>query len=145
MGRKSIFSDELAEKICEQIAGGNSIRAICEMDGMPSAGAIFQWLAKNDDFAAQYAMAKRAQAEYLAEQILEIADDGRNDTYVDENGHSRTDQEVLGRSRLRVDARKWLASKMFPTKYGDRVTQELIGSDGGPVQIERIERVIIDH
>jgi hypothetical protein len=72
----------------------------------------------------------------MAEEILEIADDGTNDTYKDDNGNERTDQEVIGRSRLRVDARKWLLAKMLPKKYGDKIQQEVSGPDGEPLVVE---------
>jgi hypothetical protein len=61
--------------------------------------------------------------------MLEIADDGRNDTYEDENGHQHVNTDHIQRSRLRIDARKWLASKMAPKKYGDRVEQAHSGGD----------------
>lgn len=64
----------------------------------------------------------------MAEEILQIADDGRNDTYEDADGHERTDSDVIQRSRLRVDTRKWLMSKLAPKKYGDKTL--LTGADG---------------
>lgn len=76
--------------------------------------------------------AREAQADLLAEQILQIADDGTNDTQTDDEGRVRVDQDVIARSRLRVDARKWLASKMAPKKYGDKI--EHTGADGGAIQ-----------
>ena len=84
-------------------------------------------------FSEQYARAREAQADKLAEEALQIADDGRSDTYLDAEGNERTDNEVIQRSRLRVDTRKWLASKMAPKKYGDKVA--IGGADDlGPVQ-----------
>lgn len=80
----------------------------------------------------------------MAEDTVNIADDGRSDTYIDADGVKRTDQDVIARSRLRVDARKWYASKLAPKKYGDKITQEISGPDGGAVQIDRIERVIVE-
>ncbi|HZV61629.1 MAG TPA: hypothetical protein VFF75_04375 [Methylophilaceae bacterium] len=144
MTRPSSFSQEIADAICARISEGESLRTICRDDDMPGKTTVFRWLAEFESFRDQYARAREAQADLLAEEILEIADDGTNDKYVDENGNTRTDQEVIGRSRLRVDARKWLASKMAPKKYGERVAQEISGPNGGPVPIERIERKIID-
>lgn len=92
------------------------------------------WLdGSRPEFSEQYARAREAQADKLAEEALQIADDGRSDTYVDAEGNERTDTEVIQRSKLRVDTRKWLASKMAPKKYGDKVA---IGGaeDLGPVQ-----------
>lgn len=72
----------------------------------------------------QYARAREAQADKFADEIIAIADDGTRDTFTDENGNERTNQEVIARSRLRVDARKWLAGKMAPKKYGDKLDVE---------------------
>ena len=145
MGRPSNYTDEIAASICERIADGESLRKICRDDAMPDKATVFRWLADDSrtDFRDQYARAREAQADAMADEILEIADDGRNDKYTDEDGRERTDQDVIARSRLRVDARKWLASKMAPKKYGEKLA---IGGDADmpPLQIERIERVILD-
>ena len=109
---------------------------------MPSAGTVCRWLADSLTFQQQYARAREAQADTLFDEILDIADDGRNDTTVDDEGNKRTDHDVIARSRLRVDARKWMAGKLRPKKYGDRL--ELAGDPDAPVKIETIKRVIID-
>ena len=94
------------------------------------------WLdGKHPDFTEQYARAREAQADKLAEEILAIADDGRSDTYLDAEGNEKTDNEAIQRSKLRVEARKWLASKMAPKKYGEKVTQEHTGANGGAIQV----------
>jgi len=72
--------------------------------------------------------------EALAEEILEIADDGRNDTYETEDGAEKVNTDVINRSRLRVDTRKWLMSKLAPKKFGEKVEQFISGPDGGPLQ-----------
>lgn len=87
---------------------------------MPGLSTVFRWLAENELFRDNYARAREVQADVLADEILEIADEGRNDTYVDDEGRERTDYDVVARSKLRVDARKWIASKLLPKKYGER-------------------------
>lgn len=134
MGQPSAYSDSIADEICERLSNGESLRNICREEGKPSQSMIFRWLTKNEGFREQYAHAREAQAELLAAEILEIADDGKNDTYVDEDGNRRTDQDVIARSRLRVDARKWIASKLKPKVYGDKVQTELTGKDGGAIE-----------
>lgn len=67
----------------------------------------------------------------MFEDMLEIADDGTRDTYVDAEGNERTDQDVIARSRLRVDTRKWMLARMAPKKYGERITQEHTGDAFG--------------
>lgn len=143
MGRPSDFTQELADLICERLADGESLRAICAGDDMPSKGTVFRWLANDKAFQDQYTRAREAQADYLFDDILQIADDGLNDTYVDENGNRRTDQDVIARSRLRVDARKWMAGKLRPKVYGDKVQTELTGANGGPVEFTKIVREIV--
>lgn len=128
VGRPSDYTQELADTICERLCIGESLRSICREDGMPRLATIFRWLANKPGFSEQYARAREEQAEALADEIVQIADDGLNDTYLDENGNKRTDQDVIGRSRLRVEARKWVASKLKPKKYGDKMQTELSGS-----------------
>lgn len=120
MGRPSSFTQETADAICLRLIEGESLRSICKDEAMPGASTVFQWLAARKDFAEQYARAREAQADHMAEEILQIADDGSNDTYQTDAGLA-VNQDVIARSRLRVDARKWLASKMAPKKYGDKI------------------------
>lgn len=100
---------------------------------MPGKSTVMRWLDAHAEFRDQYARAREAQADYWAEEIIEISDDGSNDTYKDEDGHERTNQDVIARSRLRVDTRKWLMARMAPKKYGDKITQEVTGADGAPL------------
>lgn len=133
MARPSEFNQLTADAICELLADGMSLRKICLADDMPNKATVFRWLIAHKEFSDQYARAREAQAETMADEILEIADDGSNDTYLDEDENRRTDVDVIARSRLRVDSRKWLASKMAPKKYGDKVQQEITGKDGAPL------------
>lgn len=127
-GRPSSFTQEVADLICERIADGESLRSICAEEGMPPKKTVFAWLAANEPFRDQYARARETQADAMLEEILEISDDGRGDTYIDADGKTRTDQEVVARSRLRVEARKWAMSKMAPKKYGDKIDVNHEGS-----------------
>lgn len=137
-GRPTAYTEAIAASICAAVAEGMSLRKVCAMEGMPALPTVFRWLADEQraEFREQYARAREAQADLLAEQILEIADDGSNDSYTDDEGLTRIDHDVIARSRLRVDARKWLASKMAPKKYGDKLA---VGGaeDLGPVQVTK--------
>jgi hypothetical protein len=137
-----MFNQEKADAICARLAEGESLRAICRDDGMPSAPTVILWVRTNKPFAEQYATARETGYQLLADQLLEIADDSSRDTYVDDNGNTRTDTEVVARSRLRLDTRKWMLSKMLPKVYGDKV--ELGGSLELNAKIERITRRIVD-
>lgn len=127
-GRPSDYTPEKCDDICAEIISGKSLRAICARDDMPAVITVMSWLRKHPEFAAQYARAREEQAETYADEIVAIADDGRNDTYIDENGHERVNQDVVARSRLRVEARKWVASKLKPKKYGEKIQTEVSGS-----------------
>jgi hypothetical protein len=138
LGRPSIYSQELADKICEQIVQGYSMRTICKADDMPCVATIFSWFRTNQPFLEQYEKAKEMQADMLAEDLLDIADDGTNDWMEKygkdgENLGYQVNGEHIQRSRLRVDTRKWIASKLKAKKYGDRVIQQG-DKDADPIQ-----------
>ncbi len=124
-GRPSKYSDKTASKICEQIATTSySLKTICKDEELPHVSTVLRWLTDNESFRDQYARAKEQQADFLAEEIIEIADDGSNDFMVITKGnesYETENKEVTGRSRLRVDARKWVASKLKPKKYGEKI------------------------
>lgn len=114
---------------------------------MPSLASIFLWISKYPEFSEQYAKAKQTGLEALAEDLLEISDDGQNDWMQNndpENPGYRLNGEHIQRSKLRVDTRKWLLSKLVPKKYGEKVTQEHVGPEGGPVQVQEVRRVVVD-
>lgn len=121
--------------ICEQIAEGKSLVSILKSKpGMPDYTTVCRHLKateeEKDGFCQRYAQAREDQADYLADQIVEISDDGRNDTYVDEKGRTKVDWDVVQRSKLRVDARKWVAAKLKPKRYGDRLQTVATDPDG---------------
>lgn len=120
-GRPTTYSDELAAEICSRMSEGESLRKICASEGMPAASTVFKWVHENEQFSKQYAKSRSIQMEHMAEDLIEIADDTQNDKYLDDNGNERTNNEAVNRSRLRVDTRKWLMSKMAPKKYGEKL------------------------
>lgn len=129
VGRPSTFTQELADTICERLADGESLRKICKSDDMPDRATVSRWLAGNEVFRDQYARARVEQAHFYAEEIVEIADDAANDYIETEEGRA-VDKEHIQRARLRVDARKWYASKLAPKVYGDKL--ELAGDKDAP-------------
>jgi len=114
-GRPSICTDELIEAVCAEIAAGKSLRTVCAGEDMPAKTTIFRWLHTNPTFRNQYEIATAARSDALVEEMLEFADDPDAD---------------VNRSRLQVDVRKWIASKLKPKKYGDKLA--LGGSDEMP-------------
>ena len=121
MGRPTVFSEEIAQEICTRIAQGESVRTICEDPTMPAQSTVYLWLYKNKDFSEHYVHAREAQADYLMDEILDIAD-----TAV---------PETVNVAKLRIDARKFYTGKVAPKKYGEKITQEVTGADGGPVEV----------
>lgn len=127
-GRPSIYSEALAERLFEELAAGRSLRSICAQDDMPETATIFRWLPVIEGFRDRYALARQAGLDAMAEEAVSIADDGLNDTYLDGDGNRRTDFDVVQRSKLRVDTRKWFLSKMAPGRYGDKQDISISGS-----------------
>lgn len=127
-GRPSIYTPKLADLICLRIATHmESTHKLCQRyDDMPDTTCIYEWRHKHPEFAHKYAQAKMQQAEIMAEEILDIADDYSNDIRYDKDGNKSCNSEFVARSRLRVDTRKWLASKLAPKIYGDRSTVETV-------------------
>lgn len=120
--RPTLYTPEVAERILAQMAVGKSLRSICAPDGMPAESTVRLWaVTDRDGFAAHYARAREAQMEALSEDILEISDDASRDIHVKEDGTEVADHELVQRSKLRVDSRKWLMSKLAPKKYGDKL------------------------
>lgn len=133
-GRPTIYSEELAQVICESLMVGMSLRKICQLDDMPAISTVMQWLASGKDgFMEQYAHARQVQAEYLLDEMIDIADDSSKD-YVVVDGQERLDQEHIQRARLRIDTRKWNIEKLAPKKYGAKQQLEHTGGNGGPIE-----------
>lgn len=129
-GRPLKYGPETKSIICALIASGKSLTAICKMDGMPHIDTVFTWMLEDAEFSERYTRARETQADVLADEILDIADEAFKDYTVDADGNQVVNQEAIQRSRLRVDARKWIASKLKPKKYGDKLA--LGGADDLP-------------
>jgi len=128
-GRPTDYSNLLVSEICEQLSEGKSLRSICSAKKLPSCSTIFLWLSKYPEFSEQYARAREAQADYLVDEVIGIADE------------PVLSSEQVARNRLRVDARKWMAAKLRPKKYGDRIEHEIGGRVGAsiPVIVEFVD------
>ena len=132
-GRKPIkCTEEITSEICARITKGETMKAICLDEHLPSDDTIYEWLAVNPTFAGAYARARKASMERFSHEMVEIADDGRND-YVDRvdkagNIERVVDPEVVQRSKLRVDTRKWLMSKLAAATYGDKLAVDVSGT-----------------
>jgi hypothetical protein len=125
-GRPAKYSDAVTDEICQRLANGESLNAMCKSDNLPSITTVINWLAdeRYAAFLAKYVRAREAQADTLFDQILEIADTpfpGITETVKPDGTVETKKEDMLGHRRLQVDARKWAASKLAPKKYGDKL------------------------
>lgn len=130
------FNQEHADEILERIAtcSLSLVSILAEKEEWPKITTFFKWLNSNEAFAKDYARAKECQAEYYGEEMVEISDDGTNDymtIYKGDQEYNVENREVTSRSKLRVDTRKWLMSKLLPKKYGDKLELDVrkVGAD----------------
>ncbi|HWY33267.1 MAG TPA: hypothetical protein VNX68_01395 [Nitrosopumilaceae archaeon] len=141
-GRPTDYSYDLGEEICSAIADNMlSLKTLCAKNPhWPVPRTIRRWARENPEFSHMYAQAKEDQGDLLAEDMLEIADDSKNDTIIktnkDGSEYEVANNEWINRSRLRVDTRKWIASKFKPRMYGDKSSDE---------DIAKAALVLLDH
>mgnify|MGYP001101409216 CR=1 FL=1 len=118
-GRPTIINDRLIDELCLRLSQGVSMRTVCLDDDMPNMSTIWRWLRQNDDFARRYTAAKQESADAMIEDMLAISDQD-------------DEEESTNRSRLRVDTRKWIAAKLRPEKYSEKLD---LTPSGGTVKI----------
>lgn len=139
MGRPSDYSLDLADRICEHLAGGRSLLSFCQQDGTPGYETVRRWLREDrkvnpDDpaeegFRVKYARAREEQADRHADRVLELAERM-------EVARKGRDYDEVAPLVAACHERKWLASKMRPKVYGDKQAVEHTGEGGGPLTIE---------
>jgi hypothetical protein len=151
--------DVVSEHITTELAKGRSLANICSVDeGMPNEATFLEWV-ENDDPAGltkRYAHARELGYKRMADEIVDLSNkkgewvpvqdldvDGR--PLLDADGLPILKQvfmplnsDVIAHTRLQIDTRKWLLSKMLPKVYGDKVQQEHTGKDGGPIQMAAV-------
>jgi len=121
-----MYTDELGDKICDLIATHTC--SIAELSrnnpGLPVEQTISEWRYKIPGFGEKYMLAKARQAMLFAEEIISISDDSRQDKVINAAGEEVPNTELIARSRLRVDTRKWYASKLVPKIFGNGLLLE---------------------
>lgn len=137
-GPASSYTKAKGDALCTALASGLTLNEACRIEGMPPPSTVRTWAADPEHpISAQYARAREAGYQKMAEELIEISDDATNDWMTRRNSEGEeyevVNQEHIQRSRLRVDTRKWLLSKALPKMYGDKVA--LTDAEGGPVQI----------
>jgi hypothetical protein len=123
-GRPTIFTQELADRICDEIMKSEKgIFALSEsLDWFPAPSSIYLWLDQYPKFSECYTRSKQAQSDRMAESCLVIADDSSGDTIETSKGVVEN-REFTSRSKLRVETRMWLMERLSPKKYG-KLSQE---------------------
>jgi hypothetical protein len=116
-GRPSQYTDEIFNSICDKLADGNSLKRICEDEQMPDKATFYRWINDNKDLCDKYARAKEDSSDALADDIQDIGDKVLTGEYEPNN------------ARVAIDAKKWIASKLKPKKYGDKIDMTTNGKD----------------
>lgn len=145
-GRPTLYTPALATLICARVMAGEPLRQILLLPGMPAhRDTVFGWLAEYPEFRESYTAAKQIQMDAFAEEIMDIADDSRNDWMERENARTGAvttvlNEEAIARARLRIEARKWQMSKFAPKKFGDKVELKHSGHVDSAVTISEATR-----
>lgn len=135
----SLFTQEIFDRICERIAEGESLRAICKTKGYPAKRTFLRWVENDEALQKLYGKAQMDRIDHYAEQIVDIADEVRKGEkrVTKANGDVEvTEVDMVERAKVQIDARKWICARMAPKKYGDRVLNEHAGADGGPLVVK---------
>ena len=144
-GRPSIYSEELANRICEVVATNpNGLPTLCKkFDFMPDPDTIRVWRWTKPLFSAKYTLAKQHQAELMAESSEDVIEELASYEFVDKEGATRLDSGMVAKARLLIDTRKWHASKLAPKIYGDKAT-DVITADNTTEVAEKVAKIIKD-
>jgi hypothetical protein len=141
--KPKVYTPELGAAVCEAIEQGLNLYDFDTIPDMPGMWTIINWLRINEEFKALYYGARKRSTEALEAEVRRIADDGRNDSYIDDKGRRVTDWDVLGRSKLRVETLRWILKIRNPRHYGDRSAMEHTGAGGGPIQTMEVDPEVI--
>lgn len=119
--------ETILNNIFIEINKGRAVRNILKDEGMPDVTTFYRWIDNDEEKYKQYMRACENRADAIFDEIIDIADDRSGDIKITKDGEEVIDNEFIARSRLRIDARKWIASKLNPKKYGDKIQQEHSG------------------
>jgi hypothetical protein len=115
---RSTYSFDLAKKICEKLAGGNTLTEICKSKQMPASSTVRKWVLEHSDFGEIYTCAREMQAEHYADKILEIQEKVKR---------GEIDPSA---ARVSIDALRWYVSKLKPSTYGDKIEAHFTAGSG---------------
>ena len=138
--RATLRTPEIETRIIEGLCDGVPLRELCRQDGMPNWRTVYDWISADEELAARIAHARDLGFDAIAEDILDIADDGTNDWVErkrkDGSVDTVMDSEHVQRSKLRIETRLKLLAKWAPKKYGDKQQVEVGNKDGEALKIE---------
>ncbi|MEB3214257.1 MAG: hypothetical protein VKL39_23110 [Leptolyngbyaceae bacterium] len=139
IGRPPIYTEEqqreIGEKIFALLREGKTLVNACKEIGVARI-TFLQWTDKDEVLYDRYVKARDEMIAYWASEVVTIADE--DPTFTDASGVAKVDGAGVQRNRLRVDSRKWLLSKLKPERYGERITQEHVGANGGPINFNNM-------
>jgi hypothetical protein len=121
-GRPSGYNEQTATEICHRMINGESLVKICKDDHMPSRVTVYDWMEAHPDFRTRCARAREGLADFLVDEIEELA--------------ATTDESNVNSMKVKISTKQWRAMKMAPRIYGDRTTTEITGANGAPIQLE---------
>lgn len=122
VGRPTIFSEDIANEICERMIEGEEIVKICRDEHMPCRSTVYKWMAEDAHFRTRIACAREGLADHVANKIAELSDN--------------CTAETANADRVKLAALQWRASKLAPKKYSDKHITEVSGPDGGAIQMQ---------
>lgn len=139
-GRPTEYNQDIANRICTELAEGRSLRSVLKDEGMPGMSSVFRWLSdeRREGFRKQYALAKEEAADALADDIQDIADKVLAKEYDPQS------------ARVAMDGKKWIASKLKPKRYGEKLDMTSNGKDivipilGGTTKADNVHTDDID-
>jgi len=120
---------DIITEICEKVAEGDSVRKVLRENKLICRTTFYEIIDENEDLANQYIRACALREELIFDDILNISDKQDKDVYLDKDKNDVVDHNVIARSRLMVDSRKWMLGKMNPKKYGDISKLQVEGGD----------------
>lgn len=156
--RQKYDREVIVPLVCEELRKGKSLQAACQIVPVaPSPDTFLDWV-KDDPLISQcYAQARDVGYKLLADEIVAISDENFTTVeydVLDDDGKPVLDamgqpvrrsvkaplsSDAIARNRLRIDTRKWMLAKMLPKLYGEKVTQEHTGADGGPIKMAAVD------
>lgn len=144
----SSFDKKIFDIVCERMAAGHSLRSVCADESLPDESTIRKWALEDDARYTQYTRARGVQADSYVDELIAISD-GAGDLQQllkelgidDLSSEKKIDAKMLKalvrqkveRDRLKIETRKWLISKILRTRFGDKVSQEITGPNGEPL------------